>query len=363
MAGHRQQTIELSSLTVFQAGQRAKSQIFGGLRTGWFILTITAALTVSGGVLTTVQNNGSLLSLFSYLGVMDNNDDSCYWDARMLGALTDCVAPRNTNNVRLNSLAAATYNLSETVMIPYAWPLSGNAWETSFVERNHGNSPSYVFAIPQAGYNPANAAGLSQLLTTANAASLANLQITIEQVADDQASIYPPIYRPKFEMVTQPVTGAVSGLRVSLDTARPQRALLVQQDTNVGTVNDIITGYRLMSDLVDVDAPNVVNYAARAKAQALETGGNVFQYGGTGIAPAGGCYLFRNLQLGGRLTTIVDPRTIGKNWRMEVTGQPSVAAGATTSNVNIGLITMEKIDGVTVDVNLAARAQPVASAA
>lgn len=343
---HSAQRYQLPPLTTFSAGARSRSQIYNGLRTGYFFLTITAVLTLGGGPATQIRNNGDLAALFSLVTVTENNDDVVYWDPRMMVALSEAVSPRTMDNARLTSLADGAYSLRTQMMIPFAYPLAVRPWETSFVERNP-DAPSYVTLTPWAGFNPANAAGLAPIITTGGTAVLTNLNVNVVQIADKNQVAFPPIFRPRFTMAQQPVTGTVSQLRLDLSTQAPQRGVMFQQDTNVGTVNDIITGYRILTDYLSIDGPNVLSFGDQVRLQTFDYGGNITQYGGLGGAPAGGSYLYRNYQAGGLLSEIVVPEVMGKNLRMEIQGQPSATAGATSSNVNAGIQTLEKVPGVT----------------
>jgi hypothetical protein len=341
---HSAQIYELDAMTVFTAGQFAKSQIFSGLRTGYFIVTLAGALTTAGPI-TDIFNNGSLAALFTLLSVQENNDDVVLWDPRLSVGLTSAIAAGDGANVRLNTLTPGTYNLREQIVIPFAWPLSGNEWETSFVEKNP-QAPTYVRLQPWGGYNPANAAGLAPILA-GGTASLANLTVTIEQIADKNQVAYPPIFRPRFTQIINSVSAANAQLRTLLTTSAPQRGVLFMQDTNVGMVNDIVNTYRILSDYQGIDAPNFVNYDRMARYQRQIFGGNVFQYGGIGVDPAGGSMLFRNWQSGGRLSEIIVPDVMGQNFRIETNCQPSVTAGATSSNLVAGIISLEKVANVT----------------
>lgn len=339
---NRTQEAPLPPITTFQTGARAYSKINSGFRTGYIDLDITATLTLAGGPATIIRNDGSLLALFDFLGLEENGEDIVYADARMLGALSQIVQGNTGKNQRLRALADGAYTLTESVRIPFAWPLSGAPWETCHVERDPQQT-TQVFAV--ANNNTAN------IVTTAGTAVITNLTIQPRQTYDDLRVALPPFFVPKIRMVSQPVAGAADGLPFYIRGSLIQRGVLIAADTNVGIANDVISQIKLVDDMRSYIGPRAANFAQISRGQAFSYGGNASAFGGNIVAadtdaPGLGTY-FQNWQDGGRLSMCYNPRTQGENLRWEADVVASTMTGATSQVLKALLIELDPRPGVT----------------
>ncbi len=341
------QRLTLPAFQSYIAGQRTYARIFSGLRTAYIIIVLTATVTLAGGPGTLLLNGGSLLGLLQYAGLEENgSEDPCYLDAVTLGKITAATGMQFSPNVRLTSLANGAYNLRETVVIPFANPLSPNPWETSFVERNP-NQPSQVFIVADSTTNAA-----TRLVSTAGTAVVTNFAATSYQIADNRARVpgSVPYFRPKFRQITQAISGAAT-YEVYLPGSLPMRMLTIGAKTNIGTVQDVISSYRLMTDLGAIDGPNQIGFNDMIALQGYEFGGSL---GGVSadmatVTPTAGGVLVRNFQESGRLSNCFSPRIQGDNFRLQAVAAPSVVAGVTSTQILVSITEMERIAGITTD--------------
>jgi hypothetical protein len=342
------QTLALPAYQTFTAGQRTYSRIFSGLRTAYFVFVITATVTLAAGPGTLLLNGGSLLGLLQFLGLEENgSEDPCYLDAVTLGKITAATGMQFSPNVRLTSLANGVYNLRETVVIPFANPRSPAPWETSFVERNK-LQPSQLFVVTDSTTDAAN-----RLVATPGTAAVTNFAIRSYQIADNRAQVPDciPYYRPKFRQLTQSITGSVSNQPIYIAGGLPIRMMTLGAKTNIGTVQDVITNYRVLTDSTNIHGPNQINFNDMVGFQGYEyagsLGGNTAD--GASVTPTSAGVLVIDFQESGRLSNCLSPKTQGENLRAEVTGQASVTAGATSTQVLVSVTEMERIAGVTRD--------------
>ena len=340
------QRLALPPFSNFTAGQRTYSRIFSGLRTAYFVFVITATVTLAGGPGTLLLNGGSLLGLLQYLGLEENgSDDPCYLDAVTLGKISAACGMQFSPNVRLTSLADGAYSLRETVVIPFANPLSPAPWETSFVERNP-LQPSQLFVVAD---STTDAAG--RLCSTAGTAVVTNFAVSAYQIADNRAKVPDcvPYFRPKFRQLSNTITGTVSNQPIYIAGGLPIRMMTLGAKTTVGTVQDVITTYRILTDQVNIDGPNQINFNDMIGLEGWQfagsLGGNTPD--GASVTPTAGGVLVRDFQESGRLSNIFSPKSQGDNFRAEITGQASVTAGATSTQVIVSVTEMERIAGVT----------------
>ena len=133
-------------------------------------------------------------------------------------------------------------------------------------------------------------------------------------------------------MVTQKVSGADKALDIFLRPYNYLRGLVLQQDTTIGEVSDIINGLQLHGDRREVIGPEMNDWSLLTQAQENDWGGNILG------APA---YLYVNFQRGGRLGNVWNPQQ-DSNLRLTVDCQPSVVAGATTSTIRVAMLELER---------------------
>jgi len=340
------QRLALPAFQAYNLGSRNYSRIFSGMRTAYILFTITATVTLAGGPGTLFLNDGSLLGLISYIGLEENgSEDPCYLDAVTLGKITAACGAQFTNgNVRLRSLANGAYQLRETVVIPFANPLSPNPWETAFVERNP-SQPSQAFIVPA---STTNAAG--RLLSTAGTAVVTNFNVSCYQIADNRVGAPGciPFFRPKFRQITQTIASAGT-YDIYVPGSLPIRMMTIGATSTLGTVQDVISTYRILTDAGSIDGPNQINFNDMVAAQGWEFAGSL---GGVSadastVTPTAGGVLVRNFQESGRLSNCLSPRIQGDNLRVQPIAAPTAVAGATGTQILVSVTEMERIAGVT----------------
>lgn len=322
------ETVRSLSAQTLIANGRTTYDLALGMRTLYLVFRISGSVTIAGGPITAIRNAGSILSQFSEFGLNENGEDVVRHEPRLAGIISQANAARVISSTRLTSTANGTYPLEETVLIPLANPRAVNPAETAFVARDPRvalqafvNWQSSVSAI-------ANAGAATVTFTTPT--------VTVEQHFDDETGEFPPILRPFYQDIIQPVTAATLNVPFYIKTSRYLRALVIQQDTNVGEVSDIVSGLILRGDRRTYYGPNAIPFADLQRKQEFELAGDVFRSG----------YLYLDFQRSGRLSNIINPN-VDTNLRFELNVTPSVTAGATSSNVRIGVLGLEVVSGVT----------------
>lgn len=299
-----------------------------GMRTLYLTYRFSATLTIAAAPVTSIRNAGSLLSQFTELGLNENGEDVVRFDPRLAGIISQANAARVVSSTRLTSTAIGVTNLVETVRVPLANPRAVNPAETAFVARDpRAALQAFVTHVP-------NVAAIVD--AGAATVTITNVTVTIEQQYDDETGEFPPILRPFYQELIQPVQNAANNVPFYIRTTRYLRAVVIQQDTNVGEVNDALTGLIFRGDRRVYIGPNAIAFNGLQREQEFELAGEVLRSG----------YLYIDLQRSGRLSNVINPNT-DTNLRFELNQVPSVTAGATSTNIRIGLLGLEVIPGVT----------------
>lgn len=299
-----------------------------GMRTLYIVVRISSSVTIAGGPVTAIRNAGSLLSQFLEVGLNENGEDVVRHEPRLLGLITQANAARVISSSRLTSTANGVTALEETLLIPLANPRAVNPAETAFVARDpRAALQAFVTWQPNVA-----------TLVNAGAATvtIATPTVTIEQHYDDETGEFPPVLRPFYQDLVQPVTNTQLNVPFYIKTSRYIRAFAIQQDTNVGEVADILSGLILRGDRRVYYGPNAIPFTDLQRKQEFEFAGDVFRSG----------YLYIDLQRSGRLSNIVNPNT-DTNLRFEFNTAPSAAVGATSSSIRIAVLGLEVVPGVT----------------
>lgn len=299
-----------------------------GKRTFGLYFRFRQTATVTVGALTALRNRGSLLSQFTKLGLNDNGRDVINIDARSAQVLGNAYSGQVLASTRLE-LGVAVYELEETVYIPLANPLAVSPSETTFSERNPATRlRAFVTWVPD-----------NTLIADVGGGTLVLGTPTVEviQLYDDDRAVVPAKLSPFFREIVQPVASANATLRTLFDSSERLRAVLIQQDTNIGEVTDIMAnGFRLLGDQRTYIGPSQIPYANLQRMTQTQFGGD--------LAPESG-YLFLNFQRNGRLAEVINQSKIA-NLRLESDVTPSVTAGVTSSNVRITVCELEWIKGL-----------------
>lgn len=303
-------------------GVRATTNGDNNKRTERYQLRVTANVTPVAA-LGTNRNKGSVLALLQELGFNDGGTDKVVMDARLARFIAEALAPSALPATRLDATSGVLQALEETVPIWLSAVGTGNPNETKYVEANK-QLQQQVFITPNRL--------ASRITNGAGGATIAALTANVEQVYDDLVGT-PPWLTAYTRQVVQDITGANAAQKVDLRGSRYIRGLGIQQDTNpVGEVADIINGLVMRGDADTYIGQNAIPFRDLVLGNAVEQGGAISS------APAG--YLWIDFCRYGRLSTMWNPYQ-DTNMRLELNVQPSVAAGATSSQVRVAIVEYE----------------------
>ncbi len=320
--------------TVAQVGRYISKQT-NGRRTFRTLVRLNVTATIAGGPATAFRNRGSAAALFDRIGRSDNGTDVIQLDTRAAVVMSQLMAAGPQTAVRMTSLANGATNLVEYVMLYDAFPLQINGGETAFLERDPSTD-----LLAWLEWN-----GNANLILNLGAANcvFTNVSATVIQVYDDRRGIDVPLYRPWVQRIAQfPVAAAVTEQLIRLPTQRTLRGLLIQQDSNIGEVSDILTSFYLMSDTRRLIGPTQIVTADLQRMNESAFGG----FADTNGPGVGGAYAYLDFQPGGRLAQCLAPDQT-PNLGIYFTGLPSVTAGVTSSLINVYSFELERIDGLT----------------
>jgi hypothetical protein len=312
------------------AGQRQSNRLLGQGQTMFLTVVITALLnvTVAG---TGTLNRGSVMAAFDEMGIQENGKDRQYVDPRILRYIAETTAPSAPTALRAASAAIqANTNLRETFRVYFAHPFSLNPRETNFIV----SDPTADFSF----FHKLNAAnnGVGKIVA-GGTATLTNVVVKVQQSLD-QFEAARPTFIPTIRMVSQQVNGANTDLEILLRPGNYVRALVIQQDSNIGEVSDIINSLSLTGDRNPIIGPEKTDWSLLTQAEEYDWGGNMLG------APG---YAYINFQEQGKLTNVWNP-TQDTNMRLLVNCQPSVVAGVVTSIIRVAILELER-DAAKVD--------------
>lgn len=326
------------------ANQDAYIQLQNGVQTIRLLVTLFATLTIAVAPAAATVGRGSL-SQCVRLALIDAGQDRVRAEGKGLRYIAEAFAPSALTEVRQTAVAAAAYPLISQFPIWFSSPYAANPMEAAFLE----NDPSTVlqFAVFLKSATPAT------FLTTVGGGGNTNTlgALTARVVQEAQVSRDSlPYYIPTIREVSIPVTAA-SGLFEFPLTAKLNRlrGVLLTQDTNVGTVIDIISGggaanvggVSLLGDNGQIIGPALMNVDQLAQSSETEFGGNVYPAtDANALAPQNAANILFHFQKWGRLSNLLDPRQY-INLRFVLNVTPSVTAGATTSTLRATLLEME----------------------
>jgi len=308
------------------AGQRQYNRLLGQGQSAFLTVVVTGLLAITVAAATASLNRGSIMAAFDEMGIVENGKDRQFIDPRILRYIAEAAAPSAPTAVRLTALGVGNTQLRETFRVYFAHPFSLNPRETNFLVRD----PTADFSFFHKLNGVAN--GVAKIVT-AGAATVTLTGVTVKvQQSMDEFEGARPLFLPTVRMVTQKVVGADSALDIFLRPNNYLRALVVQQDSNLGEVSDIINKIQLHGDRREVYGPEMNEFSLLKQAEEYEWGGSMLG------APG---YLLINFQEGGRLTNVWNP-TQDSNLRLTVDCQPSVTAGVTTSTIRVAMLELER---------------------
>lgn len=310
------------------AGQRVRSRLINGVKSYAAYVHARARVQIAVAPVGAIRNRGSVFALFDEIGIEENGRDRHRYDGRLLRFMSEMHAPSALTATRLTSTAIGTTNLEESAVIWFAHPLSAAPSESVYRELD-ARQLLEVF-VRQVTNSVA-------ALVTVGGATVTVDQVTVEvhQIYDSRSADL-PVFIPTFRQVEEAVSAANPQLSSFIKTPHFIRAMVIQQDTDVGEVADIVSAFALRGDFRDIIGPQQAGFDAATFFQELEFGGSVFGNQG---------YLGLNFQRGGKLSNIINPSD-DVNLRFEFNAAPTGAAGATTSRIRIGIAEQERVSGL-----------------
>lgn len=315
------------------AGQQQQVLLSTGMQNRRIIVEVTGTLTVTGAdAASTAINGGSILAAVIASIVESGRQTWQNIDLRSLRFLTGVQSPQTLQDaVRLTTAqaqAAAAYNLRETAIFNFGNPFGVSERETFYLEANAAQTFAVELTLVQNAL-----ATIWQANGGAGTATLTNVVVNVIQDYSLNEPSY-PVFKPTARHIVQNVAGANTQLPILLQTTERLRGIVVQQDTNLGEVTDIINAFALRGDNVDIIGPNQMNAARYVRFENAK-------YAGIDVVNRG-AYFFLDFCPDGRISSFLYPSQQANNLRLELNCQPSVVAGVTNSIVRVMLLEMTR---------------------
>jgi hypothetical protein len=331
------------------AGGRARrffSQMVSGVQSYGVLVVARARLRILNNVATLLRNRGSIWAAFTEVGVEENGVDTQRYDPRILRFTSEMFAGSAIRATR-GAVGIATYNLVEAAMLWFSHPLSATPAEVTYIEKDAGKRLRVFATMVQ------DAGGGAGALVTPGVGGL-GVDAILDQVALDVVQVYDPrtvglpFFLPRVREITLPVAGANGRARFEIDSTDPIRWLILQQDSSLGEVADIITqiGLRGDGDTGTIIGPQQIAYDNAVRLSEFFFSGDVFGAAQPAafVAGPGGLMGF-NFQRAGRLSNLLNPKEI-TNLRFELGVTPTALAGATDSLVRLNICELVRIGGL-----------------
>lgn len=229
-------------------GNRQYSPVDNNVRYERANLTISGNVAIGAVNAASLANRGSILSLAQQIGFEDAGLDVVNADARLMGVYADAFSTRPRFATRLTAaqLVIGNANLIESVPIWLAAPQTVNPAETKYSEVNK-QSLLRFFVNPNVPTAAANQFGGVANPGAGTTFTWTALKADVTAVYDNMVTT-PPLYTAYLRQITVPVTAALNGFKIDLRGTRYVRAIVIQQDSAVGEVSDIISALVLRGD-------------------------------------------------------------------------------------------------------------------
>lgn len=308
---------------------RQRVQLTNRVQTTALTLELTLPLTVAGAAADVTRRSEGRVSNFLMLTPINENGTDMVGeiaarDFRLLGESEAGQAfPSTLLPAGAGAVVNGSYTIREIIKVNFAHPLAVDPFETSYMEADP-NSPVFCEARWPGGI----AALVATLVNSAGAAVITPGNLTIQVIQHyDPARTRLPLFTPRIRSIAnQTVAGANSDDLFRLPTRQRVRALIFRQQAQLASggrliVSDVFNSLRLIGD----DGRNVIGPAQETfrllrDGQAAVQGGQI----------AEDTYV-HSFQRAGRLSYTVVPERDYPNFRAEINDQPSVAAGAVSS--------------------------------
>lgn len=277
-----------------------------------------AAVTVASGPAGLAKNAGSLLSCFSLALVEAGKDTMKMLPAWLYAHIAEFDARQPLGSVRLPDNAAnGTYNLEEHFTIPFSRMEEAIGRETCYKE----SRPDLKFQV-DALLMPNAALNLCDHSTATVTLGALTIEV-IQEYADEDGP--DPIFRPGLEVITQPMTQAVSDLPVDFsvdervsDVVVLATAIDADGATVVCPAGTVINqlGFRGSGEGQMIIGPSPSPFGALSDTQREFSGGDVCRLGRAGYQLA--------FTKSGQLSDSIIASNF-RNLKMYITGQNRAA--------------------------------------
>lgn len=309
------------------AGQPQSNKLQTTCQTHYLDVVIEGDLIITSTV-TSFKNRGSILAAFDYLAINENGAYRWKGDARMLRYFAETVSQSALTATRASTLTASTQHLKECFRIYFAHPYQLSPRETAFLVRD----PKTSLTLEHQLNGTANGVGR---IITGGAATLQNVKVSVQQKMDEYEKER-PYFIPTMRQMEFVVTADQTQMEAPIVNSKYLRGALIQQDTNVGEVSDIIRNFVLKGDARSIIGPEMVAFDQFARDREAEYGGAVYVPG----------YAYINFQEHGRLTHVWNPAQ-DNNLKFVFDCLPSATSGATISTIRVMLFELERDPGMT----------------
>lgn len=310
------------SMDAAVAGSRSYGQFVEG-RNNRYVQVILKCQLIITVAATAILGIGSAAQIFDEIGIDENGKDMPANPMAWV-AISEFLRASAGTAVRATSINTGTYNLVETIIIPFEYLFSARPRESLFRERNPSARLRVFFKL-----NGTNN-GLAKLVQ-GGTATVGNVTATGVQFYDDDPTAHTPLFKPAWKEIFLPIPSASTGFLLYLDL-NPDEVLrgmtILQNTANVNLVSDIINKIALRGARQDViGRGDLVLYDDFARSQEFEAGGNVY-------ATPNKMFVHYNFQKSGRLSQCLNSQQ-DTNFRLLFDAQPSVTLGATGSEIRV----------------------------
>lgn len=319
-------------------GRRMYLDLSTAVQTHRVLVTVEATLTIGAGGATSIRNRGSVLGIIDECGIEEAGGDRSVLNGRIARMFAEMFAPSALSATRLTATAAAAYVLRESFSLHYASPISANPADTTFREKDSKKKVQFFVKFRTGNL-------YDYIIGGAPGGTTVTLVTVRVRQAYDARSTRRPHFIPSYRMQSVQVPGANTDLPLAIQTEKYIRAMVIQQDSDVGEVGDIITGLELRGDQRTYLGPGKIAWDDLARDQEEEFGGAVYS-AGVGLGQNG--YLSFNAQKGGRLSNLISPSD-DTNLRFIFDAKPSVVAGAANGIIRVALCELEKVGSLTTE--------------
>lgn len=307
-------------------GRRAFATMRNGVQT--LFLSISIELTVQvTTIATAIRNGGRASAALSELGIAEAGADTFNVDPRAARYRAETLSPSSLSFSALSNLAVGTYTIRDTFRLYFAEPYAIDPAETAYVERDPAQALQFFATLASNAFARLYEGG----------AGTVTGRVRVSQVFDDTRATR-PLFLPRARMVTMAVPGTNTRAEQYLRTSSWLRGLtIMQDDTIVGSVTDIIAGLGLRGDFREIIGPDLHDFAHIVRDSEME-------YGGAVSSDLSRLHL--NFQRQGRLSSVLSPAQ-DNNLRAILSVAKSAAAGGGSSQVLFALWELERRPGLT----------------